>query len=204
MSSSSTTPRGEAGDSLPVGFSERIHDPAFSEFKSESSRASMIFTLALGAIALVGMPIYGAMSGDLTWPTSLYYGAGIAGLFVGIAVIGDLKRRRDYTWDGVVADKRTREITRFDANSESSDVSTIFEIRVQRDGDGKMFKHAEENDPSLFAYFDVGDKVRHHKGFSHYEKYDKTNPGVLLCISCGAINDRVFDECGRCKCPLLK
>ena len=190
-------------ESIPVGFSSRIDDPAFETFQAEASRWSMIFALIIAAIALVGMPIYGAASGDLHWPTSLYYGLGIGGMFVAIALVGNLKKTRDSTWDGTVIDKSTRQITRYDSASESSVTKTIFQYKVERD-DGKIFSHEQEDDATHFTYFEIGDRVRHHRGFPHYEKYDKTSPGVLLCISCGSIKDRIDDECRVCRCPLLK
>ncbi len=191
-------------DEPTMGYSDRINDPYFEEYRSEASRWHLILTSILAALATVFVPLYSHASSNTPWPAALLYGlsAGITVMLIG--TITNALRRRDHTWDGVVVDRSAREITRFDPHSESTKSSRIFEIKVRRDEDGRIFTTTDENDPTLYAYFRPGDRVRHHAGFSHYEKYDKSSPGVLLCIVCGSVSDRGFDRCSHCGAPLLK
>ena len=182
------------------GFSDRINDPALDAFRSQQSRSAQVFTFVLAILVVVGFPIYGVISGEMDFPGSLYLGLGIGGMIVAIMFITRLRQSRDTTWDGTVIDKRTRERTRVDG--EQTRNVTVFEYVVKRD-DGKIFREEAENDAMHFTYYAIGDRVRHHKGFPFYEKRDKGNPGVILCIYCGAINDHTVDACVGCGCPLM-
>ncbi len=190
------------GKSL-VGFSPKIDDPAFARYQKASSSWAMIFAGALALIAIVGFPIYGRVSGELEMPTSLYYGMGIGGMFIAIALVQITARGRDTTWDGVVVGKQVFERETYDKTNDMHSTHTIYECKVKR-SNGKVYTHQHEDYDTVFSYFDIGDKVRHHKGFDGYEKYDKSKDTIIFCIACGAIHDISDDICSRCKCPLLK
>jgi len=55
-----------------------------------------------------------------------------------------------------------------------------------------------------YDYYSKGYRVRHHRGFSCYEKYDKTRDARILCIACLTFNDIEKERCSRCGCALLK
>ena len=61
----------------------------------------------------------------------------------------------------------------------------------------------KDND-TLYNYFNIGDRVRHHAGLNSYEKYDKTGDAFIPCNACGTLCDISEYTCFRCKCPLLK
>jgi len=195
-------PATSAGASL-IDFSERIHDPAFARYLKNSKRWSYIFSLILFAVAVIGFPIYGQKSGEIAMPQSLYYGIGIGGMFVVIAFFTNLSRSRDSTWDGVVVDKKVSKQVRRDEDSSFSTTTWIYETRVKRDS-GKITKYRQQNNDTIYNYFQIGDRVRHHKGFSVYEKYDKSRDIHLFCIACAKKVEVSVDRCPRCKCPILK
>ncbi len=69
---------------------------------------------------------------------------------------------------------------------------------------GGVKKHRWYDTPGPYSYYHIGDRVRHHKGFFFYEKYDKSKDSHIMCAACMTFNDIGLDTCTRCKCPLLK
>lgn len=67
-------------------YSDRINDPSFAAYLRKSNRWSLLFAFGLFVIAVIAFPIYGNMSGDIDWPASLFYGIGIGGMFLLIAI----------------------------------------------------------------------------------------------------------------------
>lgn len=186
----------------PAGFSPKIQDPAFRTYQKKSAAWSLLFAGILAVIAVIAFPIYGNRSGDIDWPQSLYYGMGIGGMFVVIAVLQTVRRSADKTWDGTVEFKDSyRERVRQDHGPDH--YRTVYVLRVRKDSGGKK-THRWRNTPGLYGYYSVGDRVRHHKGFSFYEKYDKSKDTQILCAACLSLQDISRDACARCKCPLLK
>ncbi len=80
---------------------------------------------------------------------------------------------------------------------------TLYTVSFKTDK-GKVEHLYRENNDSMYKYYNIGDKVRHHKGFSGYEKYDKSKDSIIFCNACGTTNDIEDDICYCCKCPLLK
>ena len=185
-----------------IGFSPKINDPAFAAYKRKSVTWSFLFASILAVIAIIAFPIYGKQSGELDWPQSLYYGMGIGGMFVVIALLQTIKRGLDHTWDGVVEYKDSyREIDRNDSNHTST--TPVYVIKVRK-ASGGVKKHKWRGITGPYSYYNVGDQVRHHRGFEYYEKYDKSQDSQILCAACLSMNDIHLQQCKRCKCPLLK
>lgn len=185
-----------------VGFSSKIHDPSFAKYQLNSIRWAFLFTSILAIIAIIGFPIYGIKTGEIDWPNSLFYGIGIGGMFIVIAGLQTLKRKLDKTWDGVVIDKQSY---RKRERSKNGHIVTRMEYVIKiKKNTGGVKKHKWVDTPGLFNYYNVGDQVRHHKGFFYYEKYDKSTDLQIICIACNSFNDITQKICNRCKCPLLK
>jgi len=185
-----------------IGFSPRINDPAFDHYKKQSKNWSFMFAFILAVIALIGFPIYGNASGDIKWPDSLYYGAGIGGMFILIAIIQTIRRGTDKTWDGVVIDKKIARRNRQQGN-DYTQYYTAYIVKVKKNS-GRVKTHNWNDAPGLYDYYQIGDHVRHHKGLFYYEKYDKSHDAQIICAACMTFNDIQNDYCFRCKCPLLK
>ncbi len=185
-----------------IGFSSKINDPSFEKYRKQSKSWSYLFSFILAAVAIVAFPIYSRMSGELEMPYSLYYGIGIGGMFILIAFFQSFRRNHDSTWDGVVIDKKcTRKKDVNDVGTRRSYLE--YKLVIQRNN-GKKYRHKWRNQPGLYNYYNIGDKVRHHKGFMYYEKYDKSGDGQIMCAACMAFNSIDEDFCVRCKRPLLK
>ena len=185
-----------------IGFSDKINDPAFAAYKRKAVTWSFLFSLILAVIAVVAFPIYGEKSGDIDWPNSLYYGMGIGGMFLIIALMQTIKRALDRTWDGTVEFKDSYNLISRSRKGQTSSVP-IYVMKVRKDSGG-LKKHKWRGIPGPYSYYKVGDQVRHHKGFFYYEKYDKSQDSQIMCAACLSFNDIARTHCARCKCPLLK
>lgn len=189
-----------------IGYSIKISDPSFKKYLVNMYRWSAIFSCVLAVIAIVGFYIYGETSSDMDNPQALFIGSGIGSMFVLIAFYQIISRKKDRTWDGVVTDKITAKKQR-KQNSSNDDyyIHYYTEYKVViTDENGKTHTLLFEDDDTVYNYYKVGDRVRHHKGLNSYEKYDKTNDEIIFCNACGSLNQIEDDYCFRCSCPLLK
>lgn len=188
-----------------VGFSEKIGDQAYDRYRKSSRKWSYIFSLILAIVAVVAFSVYGSVSKTIDFPYSLLYGVAIGGMFVMIATLQDLKRRKDTTWEGKVIDKKTYQKTevRNVGGRRKTYRYTLYVLKVMRQ-DGKVYTHKFKDNSTAFDYYQIGDAVKHHRGLYLYEKYDKSKDSQILCVACGTFNDIHDDFCKRCKVPLLK
>jgi hypothetical protein len=192
-----------SGEPQLVGFSTKINDPSFHRYSKSTKRWEFIFSLILAIVPVVGFPIYGSVSGEIELPYSLYYGMGVSALFVAIAIVLSIRMNRDVTWDGIVVNKKSSRKREGD-NLDGIGVEYMEYKLVVKKNNGKVIEDVSRNNPVIYDYYNIGDRVRHHKGFHLYEKYDKSRDASILCIACLAMNDIRKDWCTRCKCALLK
>ncbi|MHB1484915.1 MAG: zinc-ribbon domain-containing protein [Saccharofermentanales bacterium] len=198
--------RQDNANSALMGFSTKINDPAFAKYIKNTYRWSGIFAAVLAIIAIVGFYIAGENSSEMSNPDSLYIGFAIGGMFLLIAFFQTIGRKRSTTWDGVVEDKNVKKKTeRKDYGDDNYHNIHYLEYKVIiRSDRGKKYEIRVRDDDTLYNYYNVGDRVRHHAGLNTYEKYDKTRDGIIPCNACASLNNINDDYCFRCKCPLLK
>lgn len=199
-------PRQEGGR---VGYSGRIHDPAFARYLKNANRWSAIFSAILAVAAVIGFYMYGETSSEMENPQALYIGVGIGAMFVVIALFQIIGRKRSKTWDGVVADKTVKKKNRRQSTGSGDNdyyihYYTEYAVIVREDKTGKTHRIVFEDDTTVFDYYQVGDRVRRHAGLNSYEKYDKSQDSIIFCNACGTLCNIGDDVCSRCKCPLLK
>ncbi|MFW5988251.1 MAG: hypothetical protein ACOCQA_02295 [bacterium] len=197
--------KNKSGENKLLGYSSKINDTAFSKYLSNTKKWSIYFTVFLAVIAVVGFFIYGEVGSAMDNPEALFIGLGIGSLFVIISIVQLMKRKRSKTWDGKVIDKKIKK-KRYSGDPDDGyyqkEVS-IYTVIIQDDR-GKKHKISVRDDDTIYNYYNIGDRVRHHAGLDTYEKYDKTGDTIILCSACGMANDINSDYCSRCKCPLLK
>ena len=108
------------------------------------------------------------------------------------------------TGDGVVVDNEVKTIpdtrigrSRLIGAFKSSDLhfKQVVDVNVQRD-DGKII--VRRFDDKVLTYYNIGDRVRIHKGINYFEKLDKSNDRNIVCLKCGHINDMEKDKCYHC------
>lgn len=194
------------GENL-IGFSPRINDPAFARYIKNSKRWSYLFAGILAIIAIAGFYIYGETSTEMDNPQALYIGLGIGGMFLVIALLQSIGRNRSTTWDGAVVDKKI-ENKRRKKHSGNNDYYweryTLYTVVLKSDDGKTVTESSAEDDDTVYNYYQVGDRVRHHGGLNSFEKYDKTGDSIIFCAACASLNDINEDACFRCHCPLLK
>lgn len=191
-----------------AGFSTKINDPAFAKYLKNTNKWSAIFSIILAIAAIIGFFIYGETSSEMDNPEALYIGLGIGGMFILIALFQILGRKRSKTWDGTVIDKTIKnKRRRQNTGSDTNDYYWVDYIEYKviiRSDSGKKHEITAEDDTTLYNYYEIGDRVRHHGGLNSYEKYDKSRDSIIFCAACGSLNNIEDDNCFRCKCPLLK
>lgn len=189
-----------------IGYSSKINDLEFDKYILNTSKWSAIFSVIIAVIAVIGFFIYGETSHEMDNPQALLIGIAIGSMFILIALYQIISRNKDSTWDGIVTEKTTERKQR-NQNSSNDDyyVNYYREYKVTIiDEHGKSHTLLFEDDDTVYNYYKVGDRVRHHKGLNSYEKYDKSNDTIIFCNVCGSLNDIKDDYCFRCNCPLLK
>ncbi len=189
-----------------VGFSDSINDPAFAKYIKNTNRWAGIFAVIIAIAAIIGFYIAGENSSEMDNPESLYIGLGIGGMFLLIALFTVIGRKRSRTWDGSVIDKTVKKKSRRRSTGDDDsyvEYYTEYVVAIREDG-GKVHRLVQEDDDTVFNYYHIGDRVRHHAGLKSYEKYDKSQDSIIFCNACGSLCDIKDDVCFRCKCPLLK
>ncbi len=186
-----------------IGYSTRINDPAFAKYVKHTKQWAMLFAVILAVIAVVAAYIAGEKGWDnMSNPESLYIGLGVGGMFIAIALFTNLSRKRlGTTWDGTVVDKKVKKKTRHDDDGSEDYLEYTVFIRSDQ---GKRHTLKAEDDDTVYNYYKIGDRVRHHSGLNSYEKYDKTGDKIIFCNACASLCDIEDEYCFRCKCPLLK
>jgi hypothetical protein len=201
--------------SIGVGYSEKINAPEFKKYIKNTNKWSFIFALIIAATAIVGFFIYGEISTEMDNPQALFIGLGIGGMFIAIAIFQIIGRKGSKTWDGEVVDKkaekkrRKRPVTSYIDEDGGRHEDYVWEEYILyavfiRDENGKIHTIRTEDDDTVYNYYRIGDRVRHHGGLNSYEKYDKSNDSIIFCNACATLCDINDDICYRCKCPLLK
>ncbi len=188
-----------------IGYSPLINDPSFARYMHNSKVWSFTFAAILAVIVIVGFYIYGETSVEMDNPEALYIGLGIGGMFLLIALFQTIGRNRSTTWDGVVVDKKTEQKRRKrqSDNGHYWEYYRLYTVCIQMDS-GKMHYLSHEDDDTVYNYYKIDDKVRHHKGLNSMEKYDKSGDSIIFCSACASLNDIQDEKCFRCSCPLLK
>ncbi len=193
---------GEGVPSGRIGYSTRIKDPAFAKYVQESNLYAAIFSAVLAVGAVIGFYIYGETSREMENPEALFIGLAIGSMFLAIAAGQIIKRNRSKTWDGIVINKTIEQRTR--KRNRRQVEYTLFTVFVERDSDKKVYVIAVEDDDTIYGYYQIGDKVRHHGGLGTFEKYDKSKDTIIFCNACSTLHDIQDDQCFRCHRPLLK
>jgi len=184
-------------------YSTNINHPAFNKYIKDTYRWSALFSIILAAIIMISFYIYGEISNEMDNPESLFIGLTIGGMFILIAFFQIIGRKKSTTWDGMVVEKKIEKKRKRSQNNNSWRHYEEFTVSILRDH-GNIFHLIAEDDDTIYNYYKIGDRVRHHKGLNSYEKRDKSNDTIIFCNACATLNEIADDYCFRCKCPLLK
>lgn len=186
-----------------MAYSNKIDDQAFDRYQQNTKNWKFLFALALAVIAVAGFYIYGETSSDMDNPEALQIGLGIALMFVLIGFFSGRSKSYSETWDGVVVDKKIKHTTKDIGYDHVKAERIVFTIII-RSEDGKTYEIRDEDDNTVYNYYKIGDKVRHHGGLHSYEKFDKSGDDIIFCNACAFLHSIEEDVCRNCGCPLLK
>ena len=191
----------------PSGLSAKINDPAFAKYIKNTNRWAAIFSGIMAVVAIVGFTVAGEMGVDnMENPQAFFQGLGIGGMFLLIALYTIVGRKRSKTWDGTVINKTVQKKKRQEHYSDNDYrwVEYLEYAVVIKSDNGKEHKITVNNDDTVYNYYRIGDRIRHHGGLKSYEKYDKSGDSIIFCNACATLCDINDDTCFRCGCPLLK
>ncbi len=62
----------------------------------------------------------------------------------------------------------------------------------------------DNNIPCRIEYYNDGERIRKHRGYKYFEKYDKSGRNNVICINCGEFSSKDKEICIKCGLPLLK
>ena len=191
-----------------IGFSSRINDPAFARYIKNKNLYASIFSIILAVVAIVGFTIYGEKSDEINNPEAMYIGLIIGGMFLLILLYVIMSKKQSKTWNGTIIEKIIKKKRRKQiAGSSKNDnhwVDYIEYVVVIKEDTGKKHEIIVVNDDTLYVYYQIGNRVRHHGQLNSYEKYDKSKDSIVFCNACATLNEINDEYCHRCKCPLLK
>jgi len=176
-----------------MGYSLKIHDPAFKQYLKNTKDYRYQFAFVLAVIAVIAFYIYGEVSNEMDNPEALYIGLGIGGMFLLIGVYAVFSLKEKPSWDGEVVEKEIIE----------QENITNFVVYFE-DNKHKRYQIVSENDATLYDYYKIGEKVRYHGKLKTYEKFDKSKDDIIFCNACSFMHEITEIVCRNCGCPLLK
>ena len=186
-----------------MAYSSKIYDEAFSKYTQNTKNWKFLFAVIIAAVAIAGFYLYGELSTEMDNPDAIYTGLVIGSIFLIIGVYSAKSGNNSYTWDGIVVDKKTK-ITKKDIGYLGTKAERyVFTIYIKSEN-GKIHEIRNEDDETVYNYFKIGDKVRHHGGLNSYEKFDKSGDDIIFCNACAFLHDINETVCRNCGCPLLK
>lgn len=188
------------------GFSDKVNDPEILAAVKKNKKATGIFGLIIVPLPFIGFTIYSFVNDSMEPKQGMLYGAIISAVFLLFALYGVLKQRASNTYEGVVVDKKQRERSDTNSNTDSTNYYTEY-ITTVKTTDGKKKKIRETSNGMVVAYnyLQVGDRFKYHPQFAFpYELYDKSNAPYIACVACGTHNSVMNDRCSKCNTPLLK
>lgn len=186
-----------------MSYSNKIYDQAFDRYLSNTKNWKFQFSLILAALAIAGFSLYGALSDEMDNPEAFQIGLGIGLMFILIGFISGKSKSNNRTWDGVVIDKKIKKTTKDIGYGDGKAERYVFTVLIKSES-GKVHEIRDEDDETVYNYYKIGDKVRHHGRLNTYEKFDKSGDTIIFCNACAFLHDIHEDVCRNCGCPLLK
>jgi hypothetical protein len=186
-------------------YSKLISDERFDKYLKNKKKWIIWFTFFISAAAVVGFYINGETSSNMNNPESLYVGLIIGAIFASIALYSVISLRLSKTWDGEVIrkEKKLKKRNIGYESKQSYQEYMQYTVTVRRDN-GREYNITTDDSDVVYNYYEIGDKVRRHKGLNSYEKFDKSKDKIIFCNACAYLCDIKENVCPKCNCPLLK
>lgn len=189
-----------------VGYSDKIQDAAY-QVAAPAKQAGVSMKYMIFLVALLVLVVL--------WRTGMlpvWLFAVLAVVVAALMLAPILRERRvaeDRTYDGtIVSVQRMEPVANVDIRKLDPGMKNkmIFHtIRIEDEtGKTHTYERTGALEEDYRAYYQTGDRVRHHRGFDLPEKYDKSGDESIVCIACGRVNSMDSRKCGQCGAPLLK
>jgi hypothetical protein len=140
---------------------------------------------------------------------ALRYGIGIEfaavlgiAVFIAISVITKIPFLLAPGWDGTVTGKTVRYTTTRGKLNVPEYALTVTDDKGREHHD-YFLDEKDNGEPNRIEYYDNGERVRFHRGFKFYEKFNKSGKSSLVCIGCGKLSSKDKQRCQNCGLPLL-
>ena len=183
------------------GFSRRIDSAPVQKALKKQRRITRITWIIFILAPVIGFVIYGAVSDQMDIGKAFVYGLIISLIFAIINLISFIGQKMKRPFQGTVAKKKLVERMR---SSRSSGDKSRRKYLIWFDCDNGKRKKKEVSF-YVYDYLDIGDQVRYLPQFPQpYEKYDKSEDGMVMCMFCGRKQDLHLDTCKFCHSPLIK
>ena len=194
---------------VPVpGYSDRVNDPEILAAMKKNRRAAGIFAFIVVPLPLIGFAIYSKVTGDMEMKEALFVGLCVSAVFLVFALVSLIRNRVEKSYEAVVEDQFTRQVSRQNNDDRDGFTDTYTEyVTVARTSDGKKKKIVEREGSQVWAYryLNEGDRFMYHPQFNFpYERFDKASAPYIACVSCTTQNPVTADRCSKCGLPLLK
>lgn len=106
-------------------------------------------------------------------------------------------------WDGVVTSKTVRYRTIAKKINVPEYELTVTDPHGREHHDISL-DESDDDLPNRIEYYDNGERVRRHRGFKYFEKFDKSGKNSVVCIDCGTLNSKTRERCSNCNLSLLR
>lgn len=186
-----------------ASFSDKIAMEEFSQSRTKTKKATLIFGVIVVLAIWIGFFAL-ASAGEIAMTTALLQAAVVTGIILLFTVFKGFKSRKEVTWTGEIVDKKIEQRRERENYGDKTrfEMKTHYFIFIKEDGT-QQIKRWEVISREHYNYYAVGDRVKHHHGFTYYEKNDKTNDDTIICIACGRLTGIEQSNCRFCKLPLL-
>ena len=191
-----------------IGFSNVCNHPEILAAEKEEKKSNMGCLWTATVLPIVAGLVIGIISKvteDTPMSIPLVIGGFLSLIMLIVTLIKGAQKPKPM-WDGVVIDKSKK--SRHDRHADKrhpDDIhySTEYKIKFRTDS-GREETLTSADNPSLYNYLKIGDRVRWHPKLGYCEKYDKSHDRYIYCAVCGERNHIEKDRCQKCGAPLFK
>ncbi|MEE0777222.1 MAG: hypothetical protein U0M15_09235 [Bacillota bacterium] len=180
-----------------VGYSSKFQLPEYRITPSFLARISPNLPLIISILLLVAMLFLGFFN-IISWGIMLVV-SGLVGIVMSILSMSIANIHRKSTL------KPDREaILKKKVIVKSKSKGSVIHRLVFEFSNGSQYYLDLVNQDELFQYYNVGDRVCVHGGYTYPEKYEKLFDDKIVCISCGHLYLTETQRCRHCQLTLLK
>lgn len=185
------------------GFSEVVNQPRFKAYQQRMQRSARVFLIIILVAVWLGF-LGAAFLGKLDYALAVIQAMVVTGVAALFSLWQTLKGKKDQVWIGRIVDKQEelRKVRVHDSDGQNYVKKKHYVLYLKREDSERVFEQDLANQEALYNHYTVGERVKHHSGYTYLEK---EKPGhEVVCIACGRLNRFELMDCQTCRLPLLK